>query len=112
MFYLNGVIWLAIAVITLVRQEDFPWILLGESFRWLLFSLLALNAALMVAAGFVLGTRRRIAWLFALAVLTVNIVFTFTDEVGLADWATAAFDLVIVGLLIGTRGWFAARRQG
>jgi hypothetical protein len=41
-----------------------------------------------------------------MAVVAVNIVLTFTDEVGALDLITAALDIIIVGLLIATRKQF------
>ena len=45
-------------------------------------------------------------WLFALALLAVNIALTLTDQAGFYDWVTLALDVVVVGLLIGARFWF------
>lgn len=64
------------------------------------------NAAAMLLAGIVIGWPRRLFYLFALAVLGVNIVLTFTDQVGIWDVLTLLVDLALVGLLIAGRNWY------
>lgn len=61
--------------------------------------LLAGNAAAMLLAAWVLRWRSRLSFTFAAALLLVNLLLTFTDQVGLWDWLTAALDAVILGLL-------------
>ena len=43
---------------------------------------------------------------FALAVLTVNILPTFTYQVGFWDWLTVLIDFALVGILLGRWGSF------
>lgn len=74
---------------------------------YLVIALLMLgNAGAFLLAGLGLSKPRRLTWLFALAVLAVNLVLTFTDQVGALDLITAAIDLVILGLLITIRKQF------
>ena len=61
------------------------------------------NAGAMLLAGLGLGLRRLLPWLFAMAVLLVNILLTFTDQVGILDWVTFAIDIVLVMLLFANR---------
>ncbi|MBE2223209.1 MAG: hypothetical protein IAF02_16825, partial [Anaerolineae bacterium] len=44
-------------------------------------------------------------WL-ATAVLLINIILTFTDQVGIFDLLTLLLDVVILSLLIANRDWF------
>lgn len=113
LFFLNGVIWLVFAFRTFTEPSSSSFLdLLDDTYRPVISAFMALNAALMFAAVLLLKVRRRLVWLLAMAVLAVNIALTFTDEVGFADWATVAVDVVIVGLLVGARAWFAPARHG
>jgi lysylphosphatidylglycerol synthetase-like protein (DUF2156 family) len=64
------------------------------------------NAGAMALSGMLLARRKLLFYLLALAVLAVNIVLTFTDQVGLLDWITFAIDLVLVAILIVGRKHF------
>lgn len=104
LFYLNGVIWLVLGVISLFR--------LGSGGNAYLITMLVIailmcgNAAVMVATGFVLKwPQKRWFWL-ATAVLLINIILTFTDQVGIFDLLTLLLDVVILSLLIANRDWF------
>jgi len=107
LFLVNALIWAVFGVVTLVRTSAggenmvVTMVVIGV----LMFG----NAGAMLLAGLGLGMRRRIAWLFALAVLAVNIALTFTDQVGLLDIVTFAIDavLVILLVLVRERYWLA-----
>ncbi|MFZ2486536.1 MAG: hypothetical protein WAZ19_00310 [Anaerolineae bacterium] len=71
--------------------------------------LLAGNAAAMLLAGWVLRWRSRLSFIFAAALLLVNLLLTFTDQVGLWDWLTAALDALMLALLWWT--WRQARND-
>lgn len=64
------------------------------------------NAGAFLLAGLALNRPGRLTWLFTLGILAVNIILTFTDEVGALDLITAALDTMIVGLLIATSKQF------
>jgi hypothetical protein len=104
LFYLNALIWLVFGVISLYRLGS------GESAYVLTMLVVAVlmfgNVAAMLVAGFVLKWPRKWSFWLATAVLLINIVLTFTDQVGLADLATLLLDLVILSLLIVSREWF------
>ena len=104
LLFLDAGIWSILAVMALTRPTTLA--ALDGQFRWLLSALMAANAAVLAVAGWLLGLGRRGVWVFALAVLAVNIALTVTDQVGFYDWVTLTLDVVIVGLLIGARGWF------
>jgi lysylphosphatidylglycerol synthetase-like protein (DUF2156 family) len=98
LFYLNATIWLAIGLLSLARLERG-----GVTPMWVqgfIALLILANAGAMLLAGWGLGRRRRLTYLFALAVVLVNILLTFTDQVGFLDWITLALDVVILGFLI------------
>jgi len=61
------------------------------------------NASAMCLAGWGLERRNRWFYAFALVVLGINIILTFTDQVGIYDWITLAIDLILLALLILVR---------
>jgi hypothetical protein len=104
LFYINAAVWLALGVFTLARLENGAT---GQSISmWVVGILVLGNAAAMLLAGIVIGWPRKLFYLFALAVLGVNIVLTFTDQVGIWDILTLLVDLTLLGLLIVGRGWY------
>jgi Na+-transporting NADH:ubiquinone oxidoreductase subunit NqrB len=107
---LNAAIWLVFGLLTRVRPQGLAG--LDEAFRWILAGFMAANAALFLASAIAVGLRRRAAWYFVLAVLVVNIVFTFTDQVGFFDLATFALDALIVALLVLKARWYRPKAQG
>lgn len=106
LFFLNAAIWLVLGVVSLVR--------LGGSEGGVVVALVVAvlmfgNAGAMALSGALLGKRKLPFYLFALAVLAVNIVLTFTDQVGALDWITFAIDVVLVGILVVGRRQFLKR---
>ena len=97
LFFLNGLIWLALGVVGLVRLADSgnPSVTL-----WLVAILMFGNVGAMLIAGLWLGQRSRWAFFFALVVLVVNILLTFTDQVGFWDILTVLIDLGLLGFLL------------
>jgi hypothetical protein len=104
LFILNTTIWLVFGIVSLSSNS------LGEAVpefvRWIIASLMFGNAAAMLVSGYAIGQRIRWTFTLALTVLAINILLTFTDQVGLFDWITLAIDLVLLGLLIAARKWF------
>jgi hypothetical protein len=96
LFFLNAAIWLALGVVSSIRLGSSG----SQGVTALVIAILMFgNAGAMALRGALLGRRRLLFYLFALAVLAVNIVLTFTDQVGVLDWITLAIDLVLVGIL-------------
>lgn len=104
LLYLVAGFWLVLGFATLAEPAGLA--ALDGQFRWIVSAAMAANAAALAIAGWLLGLRRRSVWLFALALLAVNIALTLTDQAGFYDWVTLALDVVVVGLLIGARFWF------
>jgi hypothetical protein len=100
LFWLNAAIWLVFGLIGLMRLSNSgnPSITL-----WVVAILMFGNVGAMLIAGFWLGRQSRWAFFFALAVLAVNILLTFTDQVGFFDIITAILDLGLFGLLLFDR---------
>ncbi len=104
LLYNNAVIWVGFAAWTILRLATRSS---SQQAGYMVIALLMLgNAGAFLLAGLGLSKPNRLSWLFAMAVLAVNIVLTFTDEVGALDLITAALDIIIVGLLIATRKQF------
>lgn len=101
LFYLNGLIWLAFGVTSLLRVAN------GAQTQTIILVIVAVltfgNAAAMLVCGLALGARRGIFFYLALGVLAVNILLTFTDQFGLFDLVTLLIDLALLGILVADR---------
>ena len=100
-FLLAG-IWFVFGGIYLIRRlytvPDLPgWL-------WIVGLLMFGNAASFVLAGFGLGTGRRMYFYFTLLLLAANILLTFTDEFGVFDFLTLFLLLIMLVLLLWSRG--------
>ena len=103
LFFLNAAIWLVFGIVSVVRLVGNA----GQGVAAMVVAFLMFgNAGAMALSGALLGQRRLLFYLFALAVLAVNIVLTFTDQVGALDWLTFTIDLVLLGILIVARKQF------
>ena len=100
LFVLNAAIWLALGVYTLIRMAGrYP----GQLFVWIVGLLMFGNALAMLISAFGLGKPQRRFFYFALGVLLVNILLTFTDQFGLLDLLTLLLDLVLLAILLVIR---------
>lgn len=104
LFYLNAVIWLLLGLISLYRlgtgDNAYPVTMLVVAI--LMFG----NVVALMLSGFMLKwPQKRWFWL-GTAVLLINIILTFTDQVGLFDLLTLLLDVIILSLLIANRDWF------
>jgi hypothetical protein len=107
LLFLNAGIWVALGIASLSRVSHSPTsVITAIVIGILMFG----NAGAMVVSGLGLGKWRGFYYL-ALAVLLVNIVLTFTDQVGLLDILTFLLDLVILGLLIVARKQYTRRNM-
>ena len=103
LFFLNAAIWLVFGVVSVARLAGDA----GQGVTAVVVAVLMFgNAGAMALSGALLGRRRLLFYLFALAVMVVNIVLTFTDQVGAFDWITFGIDLVLLGILILARKQF------
>ncbi len=101
LFFLNAAVWLAFGILWLVDSSGRTGV--QATTAWIVGILMLGNVLVMLVCGIGLGTRRRLFYFLALVVLAANLVLTFTDQVGLFDWITAAIDLVLLALLVATR---------
>ena len=101
LFYLNAIIWLAIGVASLIRMSnDSPELVV---IMGVIAALMFGNAAAMVWSGFGLGKGGKYYYFVALAVISINIILTVTDEFGIYDLITLVIDMIIFGILIAIR---------
>jgi len=96
LFYLNAAVWVVLGIASLALIKDGP-----AYMPWIIAILMFGNAAALLLCGWGIGARHKGFLYLALAVLGVNILLTFTDQVGALDLATLAIDVILLGLLIG-----------
>ena len=107
LLFMNAAVWLLFGLISLVR------IATGESAATSTLLVVAVlmfgNVAALLIAGIVVRKpQKRWFWLVT-AVLLINIILTFTDQVGIFDLLTLLLDLLILSLIIANRAWFWRR---
>ncbi|MCB9418438.1 MAG: hypothetical protein H6667_01425 [Ardenticatenaceae bacterium] len=103
-FGLNAAIWLIIGIGTLVRMSQTST---NQAIvLWVIAILIFGNAGAMLFSVWLIGQRKRLFYLAALAVLLVNIILTFTDQFGLLDFLTLIIDLILLGIMLVKRQAF------
>lgn len=101
LFFLNTAIWAVLGIFTIARLPNHSS---EEVFAaWIVAMLMFGNAAAMLISGLVVARPGKLGYAFALTVLVVNILLTFTDQVGTLDLLTLLIDLVLLILLIYSR---------
>jgi lysylphosphatidylglycerol synthetase-like protein (DUF2156 family) len=102
LFFLNAAIWVSFLVL-FMSDQVMPGSAVSD---WLVPILMAGNALAMLVCGIGLGRRSRFFYYLSLAVIGINLLLSVIDQVGLADYITLSFDLVILLLLIASRQGF------
>ena len=101
LFLLNAAIWLDIGIISMVRAATrHPEQVVTV---WVIAILMFGNVGAMALSAWGLAKHRKLFYSFALFVLAVNILLTFTDQFGIIDLLTLGLDLILFGLLITVR---------
>ena len=107
LFYLNALIWVLSGVFSLWRMN------LGGSLSPLSAVMVGMlmfgNAFILFLAGVGLGEQARLTYFIAMLILVVNILLTFSDQVGWLDLLTLLLDLIILALLVVYRRQLWAR---
>ena len=101
LFWLNAAVWFGIGIFSLTRisgNNSAPQFVL-----LVIAILMFVNMIAMLIAGWWLGRQTKWGFLFAMALLGVNILLTFTDQVGILDVSTVLLDFGLVGLLLFDR---------
>jgi hypothetical protein len=101
LFFLNAAIWMVLGIVSIYRiPSRSPE---QVSIAWVVAMLMFGNAAAMLLSGVVIARPGRFGYAFALAVLGINILLTFTDQVGALDLFTLLIDMLLLVLLIIAR---------
>jgi hypothetical protein len=101
LFYLNAAIWMIFSVVTMgYIQYDPPVPIMVQ---WVIAVLMVGNAGAMAFSGYFLSKKARWSYLLAVIVLSINIILTVTDQVGIFDWITLLIDLVLMIILLTLR---------
>jgi hypothetical protein len=101
LFCLNALIWFLFGAISLARlaarnpEQSMT--------RWIVAILMFGNAAAMLISAWLIGRNKKAFYIIAVAVLLVNIVLTFTDQVGLSDLITLIVDMILLAILVVKR---------
>lgn len=107
LFYISAVIWILIGIFTMWRMNLGGLLSLMSAI--LVGMLMFGNAFILLLAGIGLGERIPPTYLFAVLVLVVNILLTFTDQFGWLDLLILLLDLLILALLMIFRKHFWVR---
>ncbi|MBN1264714.1 MAG: hypothetical protein JXA25_04425 [Anaerolineales bacterium] len=99
LYGLNALIWVTIGVFTLLRGASGSapadiMIVIGV----MMFG----NAAMLLYLSWRIVYQKTLDLVLAALVLGVNILLTFTDQMGFFDWATLVLDLLLAVLLVMT----------
>ena len=104
MFFLNALIWLGFSIYLfreMTRNDN------GLSATLIAVFMLG-NAVAMFASGLLIYKRIKWGYYFSVAVLALNILLTFTDQFGIADFLTLLVDIVLLMILVSfTRLYFS-----
>jgi lysylphosphatidylglycerol synthetase-like protein (DUF2156 family) len=98
LLYLNAAIWLVFSLTTLFRLNNSGNTSVAT--QLVILILMAGNVVAMLLSGWGIGRKNRLIYIFALIVMLVNILLTFTDQFGFFDLATLLLDLAILTLLV------------
>ncbi len=108
LFTLNALIWTGLGIATLLRLDTTsPQLRIVMT---IIGVMMFGNAGAMLLSAWGLGKKRKFFFFSALAVLVVNILLTFTDQVGLADWLTFFVDLILLVILTINWKFFTEKR--
>ena len=100
LFFINAMIWLVFGLFTLSGMASrYP----GHSMVYIVGVLMLGNVIALALSGFLLSKHNKWFFFFAVFVLVINILLTFTDQFGLFDLATFLLDFVLFVLLISIR---------
>ncbi len=103
-FVLVAVIWFILGVVSLIRLQS------NSAVPMMTASIIAImmfgNAAALLVCAWGVTTGKQWGYLLAIAVLLINILLTFTDQVGLMDLLTVLIDIGLLLLLVIKRAVF------
>jgi len=108
-FALIAVIWFILGVVYLIRLQ-------GNSVIPMMTALVIAvmmfgNAAVLLVCAWGVTTGKQWWYLLAIAVLAINILLTFTDQIGLMDLLTVLIDIGLLLLLVIKRAVFLPKPE-
>lgn len=98
LLFLDAAIWLVFGLTSLFRLNNSGNA--SGATQLVLLILMAGNVVALSLSGWGIGRKYRLVYIFALVVMLVNILLTFTDQFGFFDLATLLLDVGILALLI------------
>ena len=107
--YLMGGVWLILGALTIFRLSAGSTY--GHPIAGVVIAVLTFgNALAFLAAGWGLGRYPRVFAVLSIFLVVVNIVLSFTDQVGPVDVITAVVDgIILVLLILFARGLFTSK---
>jgi len=100
LFFLNSLIWLAFGIYTLFGMAGrYP----NQITLYVVGIMMLGNFGAMALSGILLGRNNKWFYYFAMFILVINILLTFTDQFGFFDYITLVIDFVLFGILISIR---------
>ena len=109
LFYLNTLIWLGLGAASMLQPSRAGGI--SPATLLVIAALMFANSAAMLLSGWGIVRRNFSLYVFALAVLAVNILLTFSDQFGAIDLLTLLVDVVLFGLLLVNRRYYRPARS-
>ncbi|MBT3337291.1 MAG: hypothetical protein HN855_05320 [Anaerolineae bacterium] len=107
LFTLNALIWIGLGIGTFLRlSETSPEL---KVIMTIIGVMMFGNAGALLLSAWLLPKKRMLILIFVLLILIVNILLTFTDQVGFWDWLTVLIDFALLGVLLGRWKFFTGR---
>ena len=98
-FFLDAAVWLILGIQSLLLAVD-----TGNTTRWVYTILMLANAFVLIWFGGVILRSRIEILTLAILYTTANVVVLIFDQFGLVDALVMSLNLVVLGLLLLTRG--------
>jgi hypothetical protein len=98
-FLLDAAVWLILGIQSLILAVD-----TGNVTRWVYTILMFANAAMLIWFGVVILRARIEVFTLAIVYMIANVVVLIFDQFGLVDALVMSLNLVVLGLLVLTRG--------
>lgn len=100
LYYISAALWAVFGIVNIIQFG------LSSQLMWMIIALMVGNAAALLFSGLWLRYQSKWGYLFAAAILALNIILTITDQFGVFDLITLVLYLVLAGLLIGAWRWY------
>ena len=96
LFFLNALTWVGFGIYLFLEMTGF-----NNRLSAVIVAIFMLgNAAAMFISGLLIYRRIKWGYYFSVAVVALNIILTFTDQFGIADFLTLLVDIVLFMILL------------